>query len=115
MGLVLSVEFEATVKDEAGAINAMKQKIERDMKNGTVDYSLEKNLERGVGTETLEDLIRIFLSGTRSKEEVVRDGNHITFQSDFDASYGWERVMLEMYDEIIPYLEPGSSLNVEAW
>ena len=36
----------------------------------------------------------------------------IRYENGFDASYGWESVMMEMFELIAPYLADGSELYI---
>ena len=108
MGQCYSVIVKADLKDEAGAIKALQDKIKREDGNG-VNYSIAKYAEIGIGTETFDDLMRIFLAGWNG-QEVFIDGN--TYTNDFNATYGWQAVLAEMFKEIAPYCNDGSEINI---
>lgn len=113
MGQCYSVTLHIKCKDEEGAANALRNKIAR-AKEEHILYSLDAFAKRGATTETLEGMIRIFLADWKcnSFRKKAKDGfDHYT--NDFSASYGWERVMEEMFEEMYPFLEDGSYIYIE--
>lgn len=36
------------------------------------------------------------------------------YSNDFDASYGWESVMIEVFEALVPVLRDGSTLDLSA-
>lgn len=40
------------------------------------------------------------------------DNGWTTYSNGFDATYGWESVMMEMFEELAPVLEDGSDLFI---
>lgn len=83
--------------------------------SGPADFSLAKYAEEGVGTETLDDLMRIFLAGWKSqpvRKENEGDG-FTAYSNGFTASYGWERVMIDMFFAVGETLCDGSELNID--
>ena len=54
----------------------------------------------------LDGMMKYFFTANVEREP---DG---TYTADFDASYGWENVMQEMFEAIAPALEDGSCLEV---
>lgn len=109
MGATYSVSMKVKVTDEKGAIEALKEKIRADV---LTDYGLEKFSKRGVTTESFDDLIRIFLAG-RNDIDITDCGNDVKeYTNDFDASYGWERVLMEMFSVLAPFLEDNSRLLI---
>ena len=78
-----------------------------------INFGLEDNRKRGIGIGTFADLLQIFFSSCNGPvNDVLREDDHIVYDSDFDASYSWESVMTEIFDCIAPFLEDGSKLNV---
>lgn len=61
-----------------------------------------------------DDLIRVFLAEHQNDFTIVKTKKGFTkYISGFNASYGWESVMLEMFEEISPYLENKSKLYID--
>lgn len=54
----------------------------------------------------LDGMMEVFFTNGVEKD---RDG---TYTADFDASYGWESIMQEMFEAIAPALEDGSYLEI---
>lgn len=110
MGACYSVTLRVKMKDEAGAINALKELIKNDTRT---NYNLEKYAEQGITTETFDDLMRIFLAGWKGQEVQITDSKgYIKYQNEFDASYGWEDVLINMFKSIAPFAADKSRLLV---
>lgn len=111
MGACYYVRLKVKVNDEQGAIKALNEFIIRTNKG--VDYSLDKYAQQGVTTETFDDLIKIFLAGWKHQELTITPKRIYTYyENDFDASYGWESVMMNMFEVIAPYLKDNSELLI---
>lgn len=109
MGQCYSVEIKARFTDKDGARKALKAKIDRHEEEH-VNYSLDHFKELGIGTDGLSDLMGIFFGGWKGRLEPDRD--KVWECADFDASYGWEGVMMEAFEEIAPYLADGSVIKI---
>ena len=110
MGACYSVSLKVKTKNEEKAIKSLRNKIDTDR---NVNYNLKKLCEEGESIDAFNDLIGIFLAGGDSQElNIETDNNFITYQNDFDAPYGWERVMIEMFQTISPFLEDGSKFLI---
>ena len=114
MGACYSVELRMKCRDERRTVAALQKFIRENPVNA--DFSLAKYAEEGVGTETLDDLMRIFLAGWKSqpvRKENEGDG-FTAYSNGFTASYGWERVMIDMFFAVGETLCDGSELNIDA-
>lgn len=110
MGACYYVKLKAKVLDEKGAVNALNEHMKNDTRT---NYSLEEYATQGIGTETFDDLMRIFLAGWKHQEVGISKGNGFTFyENEFSASYGWESVMIKMFHVLAPYLDNGSRLLI---
>ena len=101
-------------RDERRTVAALQRFIRENPVNA--DFSLAKYAEEGVGTETLDDLMRIFLAGWKSqpfRKEDDGDG-FVAYSNAFNASYGWRSVMTDMFFAVGETLCDGSELNVDA-
>lgn len=68
----------------------------------------------GVDLSTADGLIQVCLAGyARNMYDKTTEGRYDVHTNDFDASYGWERVMEDMFDTIAPYLEDDSCLDID--
>lgn len=111
MGACYSVNLDITLKDETAAIKAMQEYIKKEQFH--INFGLEDNRKRGIGIGTFADLLQIFFSSCNGPVyDVLREDDHIVYDSDFDASYSWESVMTEIFDCIAPFLEDESSLGI---
>lgn len=110
MGQCYTVTLKVKVLDEQGAIKALNEHIKNDNRT---EYSLNLYAEQGITTETFDDLMRIFLAGWKHQEVTITPKRIYTYyENDFDASYGWESVMMEMFEVIAPYVKDGSELLI---
>lgn len=108
MGQCYSVVIKAEFKDTESAAKALRGKIER-AEEERINYGLAHYKDLGIGTDTLEDLLNIFFGGWEGKLKTRDDG---AMDSDFDASYGWEGVMMDAFEVIAPFLEDGSTIKI---
>lgn len=115
MGAVYSVQLKMYVEDEQGAVETLQNYVENKGADAHTDFSLEDHADEGVYPDNLDDLIKIFLAGWAStpfNKKVDGDGM-LTYTNDFDASYGWEGVMQDMFELLIPYISDISTLMIE--
>lgn len=104
MGQTYSVYLKLRIKDAEGLKKALSDKIARGKKEH-VSYQLDACKDRGIDVTTLEGLLRVFFGD-------LEPGNGGTCVSGFDASYGWENVMIEAFEEMAPFLKDGASLKI---
>ena len=113
--------------DEANikrASDALRKKIEDDELCKNASYSLDKWKELGVepqnyldSSNSFHNLMRIFLAGWPVnyfdfREVRDRTGKWWVYDSDFDARYGWETILWEMFEVIAPFVDEGSYIEV---
>ena len=105
MGACYSVNLKVKFTDAEGAKDALQRKVARAQEDHT-NYNL------GLDLDSLKGLLQVFFGGwdARLRPAVGKDGIYLT--SDFDASYGWESVMMDAFDEMAPYLEERSSIKI---
>lgn len=106
MGMVYDTEFQLQIKStkEREAIDLMREFAKNNPNTGFVNE------------DTLEDLMRLFItdkyfthtSVPYKEEYIVHE-----FGSSFEASYGWEMVMLSMFAFIAPALEDDSQCYID--
>lgn len=113
MGSCYWVKLKVKLNNKAKAIKALQDKISR-AKEENVDYGLESYVKhKNYNLNNFDDLIKIFLCEHQGDFEVETVENGFTkYSSGFDASYGWESLMIEMFKEIAPYLEDRSKLYI---
>lgn len=104
MGQTYDVYCTLKPKNESETIRLMNEYIDQNEGKGVI-FSLE-NSDR----ETLEGLMKIFI--TDRQFQVEEQPNGIKYSSGFDASYGWETVMLEMFKYISESLEDKSEIVI---
>jgi hypothetical protein len=109
MGACYSVTMKVNVVDEKGAINALNHHIAQDART---HYALKKYANIGIGTTTFDDLMRILLAEIQHPVAIFQKGDFYIYENDFDASYGWEYVMMEWFGVMTPFLADGSELLV---
>lgn len=108
MGACYSVELKVDLIDEEGAIKALNEHMATD----GADYSLEKYAKIGVMPDTFDGLMKILLAETQGKVFICQDGRFKTYEHCFNASYGWEGVMMEWFEVLAPYLVDGSEMLI---
>ena len=112
MGQTYSVYLAIKFKDIDGATQALKDRIAR-AKDDRVNYSLEHIAELGKDMDCLLDLLTIFYGGWDCELAINQQPNgFVEYSSGFDASYGWEWVMMTAFEDIAPFLENESSLII---
>lgn len=115
MGQCYNVYLKLEFLDEAGAIKALQDKLARGNKEH-IAYNLWHYEALGIGTESLPDLLNIFFGGWEGKlrKSIItdkgREWNY--YSSDFNASYGWHKVMCEAFEEMAPYLANDSEFKI---
>jgi hypothetical protein len=109
MGACYSVTLKVNVLDEQGAIKALNEHIANDT---GVDYSLDKYATKGITTETFDGLMKILLADLQMEVSIYQQGKFTIYESDFNASYGWERVMMEWFEVLAPFLSNGSQMLI---
>ena len=107
MSACYSVNVELRVKEgcEEKVIETLQNKIKRAEKEH-VDYGIKEI------PNTLKELLGIFFVEHQQMYKYRRVGNWHMVNSGFNASYGWESVMLSMFEEIAPYLDNKSELLI---
>ena len=112
MSACYSVTLKVRLLDEQGAIKALQDKIARGPQECTC-YCLDNFKAQGVGTDTFDDLVRIFLAGWKETPYgKTQDGDFTVYTNDFNASYGWECVMLDLMEELEHFVADGSFIRI---
>ena len=113
MGQCYSIQIKARFRDEDGAKKALQAKLDRHEED-FVNYNLDHFTgELGLSTDSLHDLMGIFFGGWKGKLETApAPGYRDWLFADFDASYGWESLMMDAFEEIAPYLADGSVIEI---
>ena len=110
MGAVYCITSKIKIKDEKDFISKGKEFIETYKAN----FGLEKQAQLGNTTENVRGIIGIvFVDLGGSLFTYKEDGAQISFSSGFNASYGWERVMIDFFEAVSSTLEAGSKLTIE--
>ena len=114
MGASYSVSVKMAFREKDSkqkAVLALQRMMERT--SGGVNYSLDKFAAEGTGTDTFEDLLKIFLGGWKFWDPEIKKGKKwLKYYCDFDASYSWESIMMEMFEEISPFLIDKSEMFI---
>lgn len=100
MGACYSVILKVNLTNEEGAIKALNEHMSKDTR---ASYSIERG-----DTSTFDGLMNVLLVNCMTYEK----GNFKYYESDFDASYGWESVMMEWFGVMAPFLKDNSTLLI---
>lgn len=112
MGACYDVTMKLKFKDnkENEAYDALWNYMQDDHRS---NYNFDKFEKEGITTKTLNELIQICLAGWRSTPyDVHSEGNWSCYENSFDASYGWESVLFDMFHVLTPFLQDGSEINI---
>ena len=114
MGSSYYVELKVKLKDEAKAIKALQDKISR-ANEEHINYGFAGCLKnKNYDLNRFNDLIKVFLVEHQGSFKVEdAEVGFTKFSSSFEASYGWERVMIEMFKEIVPYIKDRSRIMID--
>lgn len=118
MGACYSVCLKYKMKDDITSKTKAKEILQEFVHSERANFGLSEMQQIGVETDTVEDLIRICLAGWSEinydhSEIRDEDGKWFEATNDFDAAYGWEGVMIDMFNLIAPYLVDGSNLFID--
>lgn len=106
MGQCYDISLRLRIKDEEGAKKALQTKATAGSK--TLDDF------RGMGhdMDTVDGLLRHFYTGWDRGMTWDLTTDPDLLSAGFDASYGWESVMMEAFEAMAPYLEDGSEIYI---
>lgn len=110
MGSVYSIHSQMKFKDKDKAIKILQEKISRGEEEH-IDYGLDTyRKSENLDINDIDDLIAVFIGIGKMFDVANDDDGWTTYDNGFDASYGWESVMMEMFEELAPVLEDASDL-----
>ena len=99
MGQVYSVELILKYKDEKAVIQAAKDFIE----------SSNADFVKNYGYDSVDSVAKTVLVAHQNMFTKEDEG---VYESDFNATYGWEGLLSEFYDALKPFLKRGSKITV---
>jgi len=108
MGQTYDVNLRVRFKDEKGAKNALLAKIGRAQEERVL-YDMQGLRMKGFDFDNILDLMSVFFCGWGQRLKVA---DKSWLYSCFDASYGWENVMMDAFDKIAPFLEDDSEIKI---
>lgn len=111
MGQTYDVNLRVRFKDEKGAKKALFDKISR-AKQEHILYDMQGLRMKGFDFDNIWDLMSVFFCGWGEKfhHDTQNEGGWIW--SGFDASYGWESVMMDAFEKIAPFIKDGSEIKI---
>ena len=111
MGASYSVDLTVSLTDEQRAAEIVRKFIQ----DSNAEFHLDDFNAIGIGTGTFDDLMRIVLASWESTPvKIEQIDDYRKYSNDFDASYGWESVMIEVFEALVPVLRDGSTLDFSA-
>ena len=78
-----------------------------------VNYSLDHYRDIGLDLDNVHDLVRMIFGGWDAKFDEFSEPGWL--EAGFNASYGWEAVMMDAFTSIAPFLEDGSEIIIDLW
>lgn len=113
MSACYTIELNMKFKSPESMSDAVRSLQEYIKKDAETDYDLESYAADGIGTENIDDLMKIFLSDRKRQRITITDsGEWKNYSADFNASYGWESVLVKMFKILGVYLANGSQLDI---
>ena len=111
MSAVYTVEAVIKVKNEEEAVHTIKQFMEKT----SADYRLADFEKIGIRPDSIRGLMGIFLAEDQGSFSVTNDSDDfICYDSSFNASYGWEQILLSFFLNLAPFLEDTSVFYMDA-
>ena len=118
MGACYSVQFKIRIEEgcEDRLFKELKNIIEMGDKEGKVNFNLDKVKQNGNNLETYLDLLKVFFStcSKPAKDITIESDRCLSYNNDFDASYGWIDIMEYVIHTIAEYLDDYSHFYIEA-
>ena len=109
MGACYSVDLKVNVLDVPGAIKALNEHMINDTRS---DYSLEEYAEQGITTETFDGVVKVLFAELQQPVFIYQKGKFTVYTNAFNASYGWESIMMEWFKVLTPFVANGSQLLI---
>ena len=109
MGACYTVEMKIKISEKKKATEALHNHMLSDKRT---DYGLEEYAKIGIHADSLDHIIQIYLAGKNKSYTMDNEDGWSYYENDFDASYGWERVLYEMFEILAPFLEDESEMTV---
>lgn len=111
MGASYSVDLTVSLTDEQRAAEIVRRFIQ----DSNAEFHLDDFNAIGIGTDTFDDLMRIVLASWESTPvKIEQIGDYKKYSNDFDASYGWESVVIAVFEALVPVLRDGATLDLSA-
>lgn len=111
MGACYNVQLLYKVKDETKAKDALLNFVNTTKAN----FHLDTFKKQGVDTDSLRGLIQVILAGYERTpyRDIEQRGGFRFATNDFNASYGWEILLIDFFKALAPHLEDGSKIYIE--
>ena len=111
----MSQVYSISLKFEFLSIECAKDALQRRIAKGReerVNYSLDHYKgDVGLDLDNVHDLVRLFFGGWDAN---LREGLEPGWlHAGFNASYGWEDVMMTAFEDIAPFLDDGSEIVID--
>lgn len=111
MGASYSVDLTVSLTDEQRAAEIVRKFIQ----DSNAEFNVDAFNAIGIGTDTFDNLMRIVLAGWESTPVKIKQvGGCKKYSNDFDATYGWESVVIKVFEALVPVLRDGSTLDLSA-
>lgn len=112
MSACYAINLDIYVKNEDNIIKKLTDKIAKDEASDHARYQSSPD-----ESTTLKEMLAIFLAsnqkGYEFEEKWEGKEHHVIASSYFNASYGWEIILIEMFKAIVDDLKDGSGLIID--
>lgn len=107
MGQCYTVYLKVKFNDEEGAKNAIHARL----REQDVNIS-ELGKSEGLDLDTMDGLLRHYYSNWEYGHKWTTVVDPDVLCGDFNATYSWESVMMEVFDLMAPFLQDGSEIKI---
>ena len=107
MGQCYTTYLRVKFADERGAVKAVQERL-----IGMGEDIEQLSRDNGLDYNSVDGILRHYYSNWENGHTWTRSTDPDVLCGDFDASYGWESVMIEVFELLAPYLQDGSELKI---
>ena len=107
MGQCYTTYLKVKFEDEQGAVKAVQKMLE----GYGVDIE-QLSRETGLDYNTTDGILRYYYSNWEGGYKWTQTTDPDVLCGDFNASYSWESIMIEVFELLAPFMEDGSTIKI---